>query len=99
MTDGDGAIGIIAQSLGGGGGFADGVFGNGGGTGDAGSIAVDLTGSIFTDGDGSHGALLQSIGGGNGGDIDYTQVGDIVATGRQFDRPHRAKPRRRRELR
>ena len=97
MTDGDGAIGIIAQSLGGGGGYADGVFGNGGGTGNAGdrgrSQWLDLH-----NGDGSHGALLQSIGGGNGGDVDYTQVGDILAIG-DNSIGLRPKPRWRREPR
>ena len=80
MTAGDGAIGIIAQSLGGGGGLIDGDFGNAGGPGDAGSIDFDLTGSVQTAGIGSHGMLLQSIGDVSG-DIDITQAGNVVTQG------------------
>ena len=46
LTGGANTIGIIVQTLGGGGGVFDGDFGNAGGTGDAGAIAFDLTGSI-----------------------------------------------------
>ena len=40
MTGGDGAIGMVAQSLGGGGGYADGVFGTSTGSGNAGPIFI-----------------------------------------------------------
>ena len=81
MTAGDDAIGIIAQTIGGSGGYADGAFTGEAGTGTAGSIAFDLTGSVQTAGDGSDGVLLQSIGGGDAGDIDYIQSGDVVTGG------------------
>ena len=81
-TLGDGAFGIIAQTLGGGGGFVDGLFaGNAGGTGTPGSISLDVAGSVQTEGDGSNAVLMQSIGGGIGGDIDYSQAGDIITLG------------------
>ena len=99
VTAGDGSIGIIAQSLGGGGGFAADAFGNAGGTGNAGSIGFDLNGSIFTAGDGSHGALLQS-------DWRRRRRRDRLRADRRRhdrwrrrDRDHRAKPWRRRRLR
>ena len=82
MTGGDGAIGMVAQSLGGGGGYADGAFGNAGGTGNGGAdrirpyrIGVDRGRRCTAD-------LLQTRrGGGNGGAIDYTQDGNVVTAG------------------
>ncbi|WP_428927749.1 hypothetical protein [Marinibacterium sp. SX1] len=76
-TYGDRAMGIVAQSIGGGGGLGgttddesiasisfdsvDGVSGSGG------QVTVDLTsGYITTRGDGSHAIIAQSIGGGGG---------------------------------
>ncbi|RST86845.1 hypothetical protein EJC49_09070 [Aquibium carbonis] len=81
-TDGDMSHGILAQSIGGGGGnggfsVALGVaiqgpaaslaFGGDGGEGAMGGVVtVDNTGNITTSGDGSNGILAQSIGGGGG---------------------------------
>jgi len=79
-TTGNGAMGILAQSIGGGGGFAtDGAgssasitLGNGssmgGGIGDGGSVTVSLASgaTIVTHGAGSAGIFAQSIGGGGG---------------------------------
>ncbi|WP_187971188.1 hypothetical protein [Aquibium microcysteis] len=81
-TDGDMSHGILAQSIGGGGGnggfsVAVGValqgpaaslaFGGDGGVGAMGGVVtVDNTGNITTTGDGSNGILAQSIGGGGG---------------------------------
>ena len=77
ITHGDGSSGIIAQSISGDGGYADGDFS---GTGDgnvAGSIAFDLAGSVETHGDGSNGVMLQTIGT-TSGDIDYDQTGNVL---------------------
>src|SRR4029079_7076819 len=68
----DNSLGIIAQSLGGNGGWVDGDYKAATGTGTAGDLLFNISGSVVTLGDGSHGGLLQSIGGGNAGDIDYT---------------------------
>ena len=77
-TTGDRAFGLVAQSIGGGGGIATAGAGVGlsqvtlGGQGDAvghgGKVTVNLaTGSqIYTQGRGSHGVVAQSIGGGGG---------------------------------
>ena len=91
-THGEDAHGIIAQSLGGGGGSggfsvagsfsAEGqaisasVGGFGGGGGDAGEVNVDSVGSIRTDRDRSYGILAQSVGGG-GGDGGFSIAGGI----------------------
>ena len=81
-TDGDMSHGILAQSIGGGGGnggfsaalgvalqgpTASLAFGGGGGEGAMGGVVtVGNTGNITTSGDGSNGILAQSIGGGGG---------------------------------
>ncbi len=85
-TGGLDAHGIVAQSIGGGGGFAvggrvnfssDGGGGAGGGHGDGGTVTLMLEGSteITTAGDGAYGILAQSIGGGGGiaGDLSSVQ--------------------------
>ena len=77
--------------------FIDGDFGNAGGTGNAGSIAFDLTGSIQTLGDGSHGALLQSIGDGNAA-TSTMPARQCRDQRRRVDRDHRADDRRGRRL-
>ncbi|MBN9051534.1 MAG: hypothetical protein J0H78_18910 [Rhizobiales bacterium] len=81
VTHGDSAIGIFAQSVGGGGGSggfsltstgAEGSsaslsLGGSGGNGSVGAdVTVDFTGVIVTEGKLSHGILAQSIGGGGG---------------------------------
>ncbi|WP_052097462.1 autotransporter outer membrane beta-barrel domain-containing protein [Achromobacter sp. RTa] len=82
-TYGDRAMGVIAQSIGSGGGIAtsgaaDGVsslqLGSQRNTGlgsSAGGVRLDLTGSVTTRGAGAHGIVAQSIGGGGGiiGDV------------------------------
>jgi hypothetical protein len=82
-TQGDGAIGVIAQSIGGGGGLAGdlsavqfyqtgtskAVKAN---TGDGGAVAVTLSGGVVeTSGANAHGVFAQSIGGG-GGLVNYS---------------------------
>ena len=75
-TIGDRAYGILAQSIGGGGGVggtgdeinlgAVVVGGNGGAGGNGGTVQVTDTGGITTYGNGADGILAQSIGGGGG---------------------------------
>lgn len=74
------AHGIVAQSVGGGGGYAGAVvmgsasnfgrnvnIGNGGNTsGDGGNVSVSMTGALMTQGGSSVGILAQSVGGGGG---------------------------------
>lgn len=83
-TSGDAAIGIIAQSIGGGGGSGGGaagiatVGGSGGGGGAGTHANVLLTGgSVTTQGEMSHAIMAQSIGGGggNGGNVIDLSVG------------------------
>lgn len=81
-TTGDRSVGLMAQSIGGGGGAGGHVYGVGiqrdagsllvnlGGTGGdgmtGGAVTITNQGSITTDGDTSHGVLAQSLGGGGG---------------------------------
>jgi len=77
-TFGSGSIGILAQSVGGGGGIGgNGVTGGdgkvtvggggaGGASGNGGAIDVEQTGNIITHGTASHGIFAQSVGGGGG---------------------------------
>ena len=76
-TFGSRSAGILAQSIGGGGGNAGNatgvsigvnltIGGSGGGGGDGGTVNATSNGTIATDGDHSPGMLLQSIGGGGG---------------------------------
>ena len=66
-TDG---FGLIAQSLGGGGGWVDGVFaGTAGGAGHGGAINLDVSGDIYAAEAGSTGVLAQSLGRDGAGDI------------------------------
>ena len=86
LTEGDRAFGILAQSIGGGGGNggagggigAIGGDGSGGGTGN--TVTVTTTGLIQTQGIGATGIVAQSIGGGggNGGG-----TGGLVSVGGQ----------------
>jgi hypothetical protein len=72
QTDGAAATGILAQSIGGGGGTAANargiwsVGGTGGDGGDANTVAVGAAGSIATSGTWANGITAQSIGGGGG---------------------------------
>ena len=88
ITRGDGAIGILAQSVGGGGGIGGsigsgfGFAGSAGKIGEGGRVEVVHTGSIFTSGAYAHGILAQSVGGTDlGGEVLVTVAGDITVTG------------------
>ena len=75
---GDGSYGVIAQSLGGGGGFVDGAFaGAAGGLGRGGSIDLSVSGQILAAGQDSTAVLAQSLGQSGGGAITLTADGAI----------------------
>ncbi len=79
QTSGDGSFGILAQSLGGGGGVVDDWFlGSAGGTGSGGAIDLDLTGNIVTTGENSSAVFAQSDGGSGAGDVSVKLDGVIV---------------------
>ncbi|MDO5605533.1 MAG: autotransporter outer membrane beta-barrel domain-containing protein, partial [Paracoccus sp. (in: a-proteobacteria)] len=96
-TSGDGAHGIFAQSIGGGGGyggvvsdasagdnaFAVSVGGIGAGGGDGGDVLVNVSGSIVTRGERAHGVVAQSVGGsgGYGGDAKGKAGGQLAIGG------------------
>ena len=89
-TAGGGAIGVVAQSIGGGGGNggdAEGLFsigGQGGAGGNGGAVSFTQTnGAIQTSGQQSHGLVAQSLGGGggNGGSATTVSVGASLAIG------------------
>ncbi|MFP4002645.1 MAG: hypothetical protein ACLFV8_02625 [Alphaproteobacteria bacterium] len=70
MTLGDEAHGIIAQSIGGGGGWVDGAFaGTAGGDGAGGDITLNLDGHVDTAGTDSIAVFAQSLGANGQGDI------------------------------
>ncbi|NTV69665.1 MAG: hypothetical protein HGA71_05900 [Azonexaceae bacterium] len=68
-TEGTGAIGILAQSIGGGGGLGGGIgigfgfAGSAGGMGSSGTVTVNHAGDIETTGSTAHGIIAQSIAG------------------------------------
>ncbi len=76
ITVGDGAIGVLAQSIGGGGGIGGAgatggegsvtLGGSGGFGGAGGNIEIDVLGGIETYGVAAHGLFAQSVGGGGG---------------------------------
>ena len=72
ITRGTGAVGILAQSIGGGGGlggevgFGFGFAGGVGGQGSGGKVTVSHEGDILTFGTAAHGIVAQSIGGTSG---------------------------------
>jgi len=88
-TSGNAAVGMLAQSIGGGGGSGGdsigvlGVGGSGAGGGTGGSVTIRDLGTIRTAGQFGAGVLAQSIGGGggNGGDTFTASVGASVAIG------------------
>ncbi|MFO0017620.1 MAG: autotransporter domain-containing protein [Synechococcaceae cyanobacterium] len=80
-TSGDGAWGLLAQSIGGGGGFlgdpslallapvsnsVNSIYNKDNNYANAGAVAINLAGSISTTGSNAHGVVAQSIGGGGG---------------------------------
>ena len=89
FTHGHRAIGLLAQSIGGGGGVGGATSagnihtltfgGQGGGAGNGGAVTLDLGDqiSIGTGGDGAHAIVAQSIGGGGGiaGDVSTGKLG------------------------
>ncbi|WP_265562195.1 autotransporter outer membrane beta-barrel domain-containing protein [Sphingomicrobium arenosum] len=80
-TLGDGAIGLVAQSLGGGGGFVDGHFaGSAGGLGDGGDVDIVIGGSLYAEGL-SATAMLVSSSGRNGGALTASIGGDLLMLG------------------
>ena len=81
-THGDGSIGVLAQSIGGGGGVGGtagmgqsgtiGIGGSGGAAGDGAGVSITQAGNINTFGVAAQGVVAQSIGGGGGiaGNVD-----------------------------
>jgi hypothetical protein len=90
-TAGDYAMGIAAQSIGGGGGsggsaaglIALGGVGSNGGSGGEVFVTIEKTGTVLTDGVGSTGVLAQSIGGSGG---DGGNATGLVSVGGDGDR-------------
>ncbi|WP_235075861.1 autotransporter outer membrane beta-barrel domain-containing protein [Asticcacaulis sp. AC460] len=72
------ANGLIAQSLGGGGGWVDGVFaGSAGGDGKGGAITLNLSGGTFATGTGGTAVLAQSLGKSGAGNISIVSGGTV----------------------
>jgi uncharacterized protein with beta-barrel porin domain len=89
-TSGANAIGILAQSVGGGGGIVM-VSGSGtitptwgAGTGYGGNVTVNVNSPIYTTGAGAYGVVAESVGGGGGLAISGTSVTDDGGYGRGF---------------
>jgi hypothetical protein len=96
LTKGGDAFGVIAQSIGGGGGLVNGAFaglvgtggfvhdtffaGSAGGTGNGGAITLDFKGSVVTEGARSTAIFAQSVGD-VGGDIKVTLAAGKYAVG------------------
>jgi len=79
---GDSSVGILAQSLGGGGGFVFGQFaGTAGGEGAGGAITLDVDGGVVAYGIDSTAVLAQSLGTEGGGNIRLLSTGDIRGGG------------------
>jgi hypothetical protein len=75
---GDGAFGVIVQSLGGGGGWVDGAFaGSAGGQGAGGAITLALNGAVVATGADATGVFVQSEGEDGAGDIHVTAKGAV----------------------
>ncbi|MFZ5452319.1 MAG: hypothetical protein ACOZF2_10705, partial [Thermodesulfobacteriota bacterium] len=84
FTSGYGACGIVAQSIGGGGGLnvITGDAGSAGGTGSAGTVAVGNSGYIITTGTYAHGIFAQSAGGtGSASNVNVNNYGVISVYG------------------
>ena len=85
-TAGNYALGVLAQSIGGGGGnggTSGGIFtaigGAGGGGGNGAATSITTSGTIATAGAVAHGIVAQSIGGGGGNAGDATSTGVVVS--------------------
>lgn len=82
ITRGDEAHGLIAQSIGGGGGFVDGVFvGSAGGAGAGAEIDLELAGDTLAYGAGSSAVIAQSLGETGAGDIRISVAADRMIVG------------------
>jgi len=94
QTSADGAVGIFAQSVGGGGGVQGGVqlpdaghpvtlkTGSSGAAGSGGAVSVAVGGDIHTSGDAAHGVFAQSLGTDGSGLVSVNVSGNIQADGR-----------------
>ncbi|WP_217677245.1 autotransporter outer membrane beta-barrel domain-containing protein [Falsochrobactrum tianjinense] len=79
LLTGKDSIGVLAQSLGGGGGTVDGLFhGSAGGRGSGGRIALDLTGNVLSLGERGIAIMAQSEGRDGADNIDVALNGVIV---------------------
>jgi hypothetical protein len=79
ITLGESAVGVLAQSLGGGGGTVDGLFrGSAGGDGSGGKIDLALTGNILSLGENGIAVMAQSAGGNGADTIDVALDGVII---------------------
>ncbi|MHB8111351.1 MAG: autotransporter family protein [Syntrophorhabdaceae bacterium] len=87
VTSGPGAMAIIAQSIGGGGGLdiVKGNAGSAGGTGTGGPITIDNSGDIVTQGSYAHGIFAQSAGGSGSSAVNVSSSGIILAEGSGSD--------------
>jgi len=75
---GTNTYGLIAQSLGGGGGWVEGVFaGSAGGAGRGGAVNLTVSGDILASADGSTGLFAQSLGRDGAGNITATFTGTV----------------------
>ena len=83
VVSGAESFGVLAQSLGGGGGFVDGAFiGTAGGAGSGASISLDLDGGVVADGEGSTAVFAQSLGADGAGNISIVlRAGHMVVGG------------------
>ena len=89
VTQGSGAVGLYAQSIGGGGGDGGygvgiaGIGGTGAGGGNGGTATAnnELDANILTTGSAAYGVLAQSVGGGGGNGGNGNGIGGIGATG------------------
>jgi hypothetical protein len=80
LAQGEGANGVVAQSLGGGGGWIDGAFaGSAGGDGRGGAITLNLSDSILAVGKDATAIFAQSLGGQGAGDIRVTWTASCAA--------------------
>ena len=78
VVEGADTYGIVAQSLGGGGGLVGNMFaGTAGGVGASGAIAIDVNGSVVAAGAGSTAVFLQSLGSLARGNIDLRSTGNL----------------------
>ena len=91
VTEGEGTYGLILQSIGGGGGWVDGVFaGTAGGSGSGGAISFAVTGDIWSTNTDSTSVFAQSVGASGGGNIvgvldGFVRGGTGIGRGVYFD--------------